>query len=151
MLIEKHQQCHQDWWNTNKKTDPVQVRYIIKAHAEVHSNSKKGVVYKISYSEQGLFQIIKDCGSNLYNIQRYNDRGYIPKVFAFKNPYPLNPEKSDLFYFLLICTKRPKLPKLQRSVSSSSALRAIKLIPRDTTNLALLLILFFADSRFTPL
>ena len=37
---------------------------------------------------------------------------YIPKVFAFKNPYPLNPEKSDLFYFLLIRTKLPKFPKL---------------------------------------
>ena len=34
-------------------------------------------------------------------------RGYIPKVFAFKNPYPLNPKKPDLFYFLLIRTKQP--------------------------------------------
>ena len=76
------------------------------------------------------------------------DRGYIPKVFAFKNRYPLNPEKSDLFYFLLIRTKRPKLLKLQRAVSSSSALHAIKLIPRDTRTLAFLLIhLQNADSR----
>ena len=74
--------------------------------------------------------------------------GYIPKVFAFKNPYPLNPKKSDLFYFLLIRTKRPKLPKLQRAVSSSSALHAIKRIPRDTTSLAfLLIILQNADIR----
>ena len=40
------------------------------------------------------------------------DRGYIPNIFAFKNPYPLNPEKSGLFYFLLIRMKRPKSPKL---------------------------------------
>ena len=75
-------------------------------------------------------------------------RGYIPNNFAFKNPYPLNPQKSDLFYFLLIRTKRPKSPKLQRAVSSSSALHAIKCIPRDTTTLALLLILIQnTDSR----
>ena len=75
-------------------------------------------------------------------------RGYIPKVFAFKNPYPLNPEKSDLFYFLLIRTKRPKSPKLQRVVSSSSELHAIERIPTDTTTLAFLLIIFEnADSR----
>ena len=77
-----------------------------------------------------------------------NGRGYIPKVFAFKNPYALNPEKSDLFYFLLIRTKRPKSPKLQRAVSSSSELHAIEHIPRDTTTLSfLLIILQNADSR----
>ena len=76
------------------------------------------------------------------------NRGYIPKVFAFKNPYPLNPEKSDLFYFLLIRTKQPKSPKFQREVSSSSKLHAIQRIPRDTTTLAFLLILRKnADSR----
>ena len=75
-------------------------------------------------------------------------RGYIPKVFAFKNPYPLNHKKSDLFYFLLIRMKQPKSPKLQRAVSSSSALQAIKCIPRDTTSLTfLLIILQNADSR----
>ena len=77
-----------------------------------------------------------------------NIRGYIPKVFAFKNLHPLNPEKSDLFYFLLIRTKRPKSPKLQRAVSSSYAVHAIKRIPSDTTTLAFLLILLQnADSR----
>ena len=70
-----------------------------------------------------------------------SSRTYITKVFAFKNLYPLNPQKSDLFYFLLIRTKRPKSPKLQRAVSSSSALHAIKCIPRDNTTLAFLLIL----------
>ena len=30
----------------------------------------------------------------------------------------INPEKSDLFYFLLIRMKRPKSPKLQRAASS---------------------------------
>ena len=75
-------------------------------------------------------------------------RGYIPKVFAFKYPYLLNPEKSDLFYFLLIRTKQPKLPKFQRAVSSSSELHAIQRIPRDTTTIAFLLILRQnADSR----
>ena len=65
-----------------------------------------------------------------------------------ETPYPLNPEKSDLFYFLLIRTKRQKLPKLQRAVSSSSALLSIKCIPRDTTTLAFLLILLQnANSR----
>ena len=77
-----------------------------------------------------------------------NCRGYIPKVFAFKNLYSLNPEKSDLFYFLLIRTKRPKSPKFQKTISSSYALHAIKRIPRDTTTLAFLLILLQnADSR----
>ena len=56
-------------------------------------------------------------------------RGYIPKVFSFKTLYPLNPKKSDLFYFLLIRTKQPKLPKLQRAVSSSSALHAMQIYP----------------------
>ena len=37
--------------------------------------------------------------------------------------------------------KRPKSPKLQRAVSSSSALHAIKHIPRDTKTLAFLLII----------
>ena len=68
-------------------------------------------------------------------------RGYIPNVFAFKNPYPLNPKKSDLFYFLLIRTKQSKSPKFQRAVSSSSELHVIQRIPRDTTTLAFLLIL----------
>ena len=71
--------------------------------------------------------------SKMYAQAFHTIRGYIPKVFYFKNPYPLNPEKSDLFYFLLIRTKRPKSPKLQRAVSSSSALHAIKRIRRDTT------------------
>ena len=62
---------------------------------------------------------------------------YLPS----KNPYPLNPEESDIFYFLLIGTKRPKRPKFQRAVSSSSQLHAIKCIPRDNTTLALLLII----------
>ena len=76
------------------------------------------------------------------------DRGYIPKVFAFKNPYPLNPEKSDLFYFLRIRMKQPKSPKFQRAVSSSSEINAIQHIPRDTTTLAFLLIIRQnADSR----
>ena len=74
--------------------------------------------------------------------------GYIPKVFAFKNPYPLNTEKSDLFYFLIICTKQPKSPKSQRAVSQSSELHAIQRIPRETTTLAFFLILRQnADSR----
>ena len=68
-------------------------------------------------------------------------RGYIPKFFAFKKPYPLNPEESGLFYLLLIRTKRPKSPNFQREVSSSSELHAIQRIPRDTTTLAFLLIL----------
>ena len=68
-------------------------------------------------------------------------RGYIPKVFAFKNPYPLNPKESDFFYFLLIRMKRPKSSKFQRAVSSSSKFHAIQRIPRDTTTLAFLLIL----------
>ena len=68
-------------------------------------------------------------------------RGYIPKVFAFENQYPLNPKESDLFYFLLIRTKRPKSPKFQKAVSSSSELHAIQRIPRDNTTLALLLII----------
>ena len=75
-------------------------------------------------------------------------RGYIPKVFAFKNPHPLNPEESDLFYFLLICTKRPKSPKFQRAVSSSSELHAIQRTPRETTTVAFLLVLLQKfDSR----
>ena len=79
---------------------------------------------------------------NLQNdIQTYHDRGYIPKVFAFKNPYPLNPEKSDVFYFLLIRMKQPKSQKIQKAVSSSSELHAIQRIPRDTTTLAFLFIL----------
>ena len=60
-----------------------------------------------------------------------NTRGYIPKIFAFENRYALNPEESDLFYFLLICTKRPKSPKFQREVSSSYNLHAIQRIPRE--------------------
>ena len=73
----------------------------------------------------------------IYDSRNYS-RGYIPKVFAFKDSYPLNPKKSDLFYFLFIRTKRPKSSKLQREVSSSSAIHAIKRIPRDTTSLAFL-------------
>ena len=68
-------------------------------------------------------------------------RGYIPKVFAFENQYPLNPVESDLFYFLLICMKRPKSPKFQRAVSSSSELHAIQHIPRENTTLAFLLLI----------
>ena len=68
-------------------------------------------------------------------------RGYIPKVFAFENRYPLNPEESGLFYFLLICTERPKSPKFQRAVSSSSELHAIRSIPRENTTLAFLLLI----------
>ena len=86
---------------------------------------------------QGLMAGSKTCS-----------RGYIPKVFSFENRYPLNPENLDLFYFLFIRTKRPKSPKLQRAVSSSSALHAIKRTPKDTTTLALLLILIQnTDSR----
>ena len=68
-------------------------------------------------------------------------RGYIPKIFAFKNRYPLNPEESDLFYFLLIRTKRPISPKFQRAVSSSSELHAIQRIPRENITLSFLLII----------
>ena len=92
----------------------------------------------------------KGCspGYELMLVTNTYTRGYIPKVFAFKNPYPLNPKKSDLFYFLLIRTKWPKSPKLQRAVSSSSTLHTIKRIPRDTTTLALLWILLQnVDSR----
>ena len=71
----------------------------------------------------------------------HDGRGYILKVFAFKNPYPLNPEESDLFYLLFIRTKQPKSPKFQRALSSSSELDAIQRIPRDTTTVAFLLIL----------
>ena len=62
---------------------------------------------------------------------------YLPS----KNLYPLNPEESDIFYFLLIGTKRPKRPKLQRAVSLSYQLHAIKCIPRDNTTLAFLFII----------
>ena len=72
-------------------------------------------------------------------VKKFFSRGYIPKVFAFKNPYPLNPEKSDLFYSLLIRMKQPKSPKFQRAVSSSSEINAIQHIPRDTTTLAFLM------------
>ena len=70
-----------------------------------------------------------------------NSRGYIPKIFALENPYSLNPEESDLFYFLLIRPRRPKSPKFRRAVSSSYKLHAIQCIPRDTTTLAFLLII----------
>ena len=55
----------------------------------------------------------------IFFVSCYN-RGYIPKVFAFKKPYPLNPGKSGLFHFLLIRTKQSKSQKFQRAVSSSS-------------------------------
>ena len=63
------------------------------------------------------------------------------RYLPLKNPYPLNPEELDVFYFLLIGTKRPKRPKFQRAVSSSSELHAIECIPRDNTTLAFLLII----------
>ena len=47
----------------------------------------------------------------------------------------------DLFYFLLIRTKRPKLPKFPRAVSSSYELHAIPCISRNTRIVAFLLIL----------
>ena len=68
-------------------------------------------------------------------------RGYIKNLFAFENQHPLNPEESDLFYFFLIHTKRPKSPKFQRAVSSSSELDVIQCTPRDTITLAFLLII----------
>ena len=74
--------------------------------------------------------------------------GYIPKIFAFKNPYALKHEKSDLFYILLICTKQPESRKFQRAVSLSSKLHAIEHIPRYTTTLTFLWIIRQnADSR----
>ena len=86
--------------------------------------------------------------TTIYSLATTINRGYIPKVFAFKNPYPLNTKKLDLFYFLLIRTKWPKSPKLQREVSSSSELHAIKHIHRNNTTLAFLLILCQkSDSR----
>ena len=61
---------------------------------------------------------------------------YLPS----KNPNALNPEESDIFYFLLIGTRRPKGPKSQRAVSSSSELHSIECTPRYNTTLAFLLI-----------
>ena len=84
-----------------------------------------------------LFPHMVCCDIKVYFIAR----GYIPNIFAFENPYPLNPEESDLFYFLLICTKRPKSPIFQRAVLSSSELHAIQCIPRVATTLAFLLII----------
>ena len=66
---------------------------------------------------------------------------YLPS----KNPYPINPKESDIFYFLLIGTKRPKRPKFQIVVSLSSQLHAIECIHRENTTLAFLLIILRKD------
>ena len=102
----------------------------------------------MTVQERMYRQHIKITG-NLYNTVSVGpNRGEHTKGFSFKNPYPLNPEKSDLFYFLLISTKQSKSPKFQIAVSSSCELHAIQRIPRDTTTVAFLLILLQkSDSR----
>ena len=59
---------HQDHWNATKIPDPFQVFNTVKYHVQVYSNSKKGVVPKLSYQARGPFQIIKGCGSNFYEV-----------------------------------------------------------------------------------
>ena len=109
---------------------------------------KKDSILEISFDRNARYHLwlqwwILGFDLNYFNsyLCNINVRGYIPKFFAFKNPYPLNPEESDLFYFLLIRIKRPKSPKFQKAVSSSSKIPSIQRIPRDTKTLAFLFIL----------
>ena len=46
---------------------------MIKDHVQVRSRSKKGLLQKLSYWSQGPFLIIKDYGSNFFDVRKYDD------------------------------------------------------------------------------
>ena len=92
MSVEELQQTYQYWWSSNKMLDRFQAGKIIKSHVKVHSNAKKGVVQKIYYQAQSTFQIIKDCGSNFYDIQWYNDENSVIWKYKGTHIYLLPPE-----------------------------------------------------------
>ena len=56
------------------------------------SKAKKRAVQKLSYQLRDKFEIIKYCGSNLYNVQWYNDANVIVRKYKGTNIYLLPPD-----------------------------------------------------------
>ena len=72
--MEERRTAHRTRHNTNRAAKLFQVGDVVKAHVQVHSNSSKGIVGKLSYQGRGPFQIKEILGANSYHVQRYNDQ-----------------------------------------------------------------------------
>ena len=73
VLIEERRTTHRERWNVNHVAKPFELGDVVKAHVQVQSNSKTGVVKKLSFQAKGPFQIVQKLEGDSYMVQRYGD------------------------------------------------------------------------------
>ena len=91
VLIEERRTAHRTRWNKNKSEQIFQVGDVVKAHVQVNSNSKTGVVKKLSYQARGPFRVTRIFGANSYEVQRYNSSSSAPRKYKGTELYLLPP------------------------------------------------------------
>ena len=73
ILIEDKMNAYCNWWNSQRAAKYFHVGDVVKTHVQVHYNSTKGIVGKLSYQGRGPFQIKEVLEANSYLVQRYNN------------------------------------------------------------------------------
>ena len=57
VLIEERRAAHRDRWNKDHTSKPFEIGDVVKAHVQVQSNSKLGVVKKYHFNPVGHFKL----------------------------------------------------------------------------------------------
>ena len=73
VLVEERLTAHCTRWNDQRAAKSFKIGDVVKAHVQVHSQSSKGEVKKLSYHARGPFQITKVLDANAYLVQCYNE------------------------------------------------------------------------------
>ena len=72
IIIGERRTAYLNYWNTQSGAKSFEIGDVVKYHIQVHSNTVKGIVVKLSYQGRDLLQIKEVFEANSYLVQRYN-------------------------------------------------------------------------------
>ena len=91
VLVEERRTAHRDRWNKEHARKPFEIGDVVKAHVQVQSNSKSGIVKKLSFQARGPFQIVEILEGNSYLVKRYNSDQSSTRKYKGSELYLLPP------------------------------------------------------------
>ena len=74
VLIEERRTTHRERWNADNTAESFELGDVVKSHVQIQSNSKTGVINKLSFRARGLFQMVEKLEGNSYLVQRYGNK-----------------------------------------------------------------------------
>ena len=90
-MIGERRTAHLNCWNTQRGAKSFEIGDVVKYHIQVHSNTVKGIVGKLSYQGRELLQIKEVFEANSYLVQRYNSPDGPTQKYKGSESYLLPP------------------------------------------------------------